>query len=131
MKELRRKNSPPKLGGVAPRSASPTGRSLKKGAGMVLKAGITVVEPPRLASLDTPPNLGGEPNEEFRELYDFAPIAFVTIDRRGVIRTLNRRAANLLAFPIEWLRARPFLVFVAPRDAGRFVEMLIRLLRMP
>ena len=47
-------SSPPKSGGVAPRSASPTGRSLKERAGVVPEG----TSP--LASLASPPNLGGE-----------------------------------------------------------------------
>src|SRR5439155_10189365 len=50
-----RGNTPPKLGGgVAPRSASPAGRSLNRRAGVVPKG----TSP--LASLASPPDLGGE-----------------------------------------------------------------------
>jgi PAS domain S-box-containing protein len=63
----------------------------------------------------------------FEGLYDFAPVSFLTLDRRGMILALNERAARLFAFPVEWLRDRPFLAFVAKRDVTHFLETLSRL----
>jgi hypothetical protein len=53
-KSVIKRNSPPKLGGVPASLASRRGGS---------KAGLlqdSSLEPPRLAALGTPPNLGGE-----------------------------------------------------------------------
>src|SRR5438093_9490776 len=65
----------------------------------------------------------------YEELYTFAPMSLISLDRRGMILDLNERAARMLAFPIEWLRGRPFLVFVARHDVSRFLEVLARLRR--
>src|SRR5437870_9699558 len=93
----------------------------------------------------TPPGRGGEYLERkveqqqeireelretlrrYEELYDLAPVGFVTLDKRGLISGLNERTARLLAFPMQWLRERPFLVFVSSGDVGRFLGVLSRL----
>src|SRR5207249_487649 len=66
----------------------------------------------------------------YEELYNFAPISLITLDRRGMIISLNERAGRLLGFPIQWLRERPFIVFVAPHDVLRFLDVLTRLRRV-
>src|SRR5262249_57943178 len=65
----------------------------------------------------------------FEELYNFAPVSLISLDRRGMILDLNEGAARLLAFPMEWLRDRPFLVFVAKHEVSRFLEFLAFLRR--
>jgi len=67
----------------------------------------------------------------FEELYNFAPVSLISLDRRGMILDLNEGAARLLAFPMEWLRDRPFLVFVAKHEVSRFLEFLAFLRREP
>src|ERR1051326_7066687 len=82
MKELRKPNSPPKSGGeVAKPGWFPTRR---RSAG----------EPPRLAPVGPPPDLGGERVQKhdgdvraqmveslhrYEELYDLAPVSFLTL----------------------------------------------------
>src|SRR5437879_4697629 len=51
---------------------------------------------------ETPEQLR-EALQRYEELYDFAPISFLTLDKRGMIVRLNETAARLLAFPMEWL----------------------------
>ena len=67
----------------------------------------------------------------YEELYNLVPVSFVTLDKRGIILKLNERAARLLAFPIQWLLERSFLVFVCPRDVERFLSLLSRFRRAP
>ena len=62
----------------------------------------------------------------YEELYDLAPVSFLTLDRRATIVGLNKAAGRLLGFPTEWLRERPFLVFVSRRDVSRFLNLLNR-----
>ena len=62
----------------------------------------------------------------FDELYELAPVCFLTLDRRGRILSLNQNSARLLGFPHEWLHLRPFLVFVAQGDIPAFLELLRR-----
>src|SRR2546422_358918 len=66
----------------------------------------------------------------YKELYDLVPVSFVTLDKRGVILALNERAARLLAFPVQWLLERSFLVFVSTRDVERFLSLLSHLRRV-
>src|SRR5437867_8443568 len=47
----------------------------------------------------------------YSELYELAPVGFLTLDRRGRIRELNERAARLLASPSAWRLEKPFVVF--------------------
>src|SRR5262245_35126500 len=65
------------------------------------------------------------------ELYNFAPISLITLDRRGMILDLNDRAAQLLSSPAGWLRQRPFLAFIARDDIRRFLRLLSRLRLAP
>src|SRR2546421_8644066 len=67
----------------------------------------------------------------YEELYDLAPVGFFTLDRRGNILGLNKTAASLLGFSVEWLRERPFLVFVAQPDVKRFLDVLTHLRLIP
>ncbi len=67
----------------------------------------------------------------YEELYHFAPISLISLDKAGMILDLNEQAGRLLAFPIEWLRQRPFVVFVARQDVSRFLNFLARLRQVP
>ena len=72
-----------------------------------------------------------ESYSKYNELYELAPIGFLTLDRHGRIRELNEKAARLLAFPSEWLIDKPFVVFVAKADLRRFLAHLVRSIRTP
>ena len=49
----------------------------------------------------------------FAELYDFAPVGYVTFDRRGLIREANLTAARMLGTDRQMLIDKPFIVFIA------------------
>ena len=57
----------------------------------------------------------------YNELYESAPVGFLTLDRAARIRGLNEKTARMLAFPLPWLIGKPFLVFVARSDIQRFL----------
>jgi PAS domain S-box-containing protein len=69
--------------------------------------------------------------ERYKELYELAPVGFVTLDKSGRILELNQKAARLLALPLAWLIRQPFLVFVAPHDLRRFLGVLARIRQTP
>src|SRR6476660_8156460 len=73
----------------------------------------------------------GKPLGRFEELYDLAPISFFTLNKRGVIVGLNKTAGKLLGFTTGWLQSRPFVVFVARADVGRFLNLLTRMRGIP
>jgi len=62
--------------------------------------------------------------EPYGELFDLAPIAFYTLDRRARICELNATGAQLLGFPPAWLIGRSFVVFVAKSHLQRFLDSL-------
>jgi PAS domain S-box-containing protein len=67
----------------------------------------------------------------FQELVDLAPISFLTLDRRCRIVDLNQNAARLLGFQPEWLRKRPFLVFIAQGAVRHFLDILSAVREVP
>ena len=58
--------------------------------------------------------------QRYTELFDFAPIGYVTIDAAGAIRELNFAAARLLGAPRGQVVGRRLVHFVAARDVPAF-----------
>src|SRR5437773_4882142 len=54
--------------------------------------------------------------QRFVDLYDFAPIAYVSFDRAGRIEEANLAATELLGEPRDLLIGRPFAFYVADLD---------------
>src|SRR5437762_14180284 len=54
--------------------------------------------------------------QRFIDLYDFAPIAYVSFDRAGRIEEANLAATELLGDPRDLLIGRPFAFYVANLD---------------
>jgi PAS domain S-box-containing protein len=54
--------------------------------------------------------------QRFVDLYDFAPIAYVSFDRAGRIEEANLAATELLGEPRDLLIGRPFALYVADLD---------------
>jgi PAS domain S-box-containing protein len=61
--------------------------------------------------------------QRFVDLYDFAPIAYVSFDRTGRIEEANLAATALLGVPRDLLIGRPFAFYVA--DLGSFLHHLL------
>jgi PAS domain S-box-containing protein len=55
--------------------------------------------------------------QRFVDLYDFAPIAYVSFDRAGRIEEANLAATELLGVPRDLLVGRPFAFYVADLDS--------------
>jgi signal transduction histidine kinase len=62
--------------------------------------------------------------ERFVDLYDFAPVGYVTLDHKGTIRALNLTGAALLGEDRATLIGRPFRFFLA--NAQSFFPLLDR-----
>ena len=56
-------------------------------------------------------------NQRFVDLYDFAPIAYVSFDRAGRIEEANLAATELLGVPRDLLIGRPFAFYVGDLDS--------------
>src|SRR5436190_8752983 len=61
--------------------------------------------------------------QRFVDLYDFAPIAYVSFGRAGRIEEANLTATELLGEPRDRLIGRPFAFYVA--DLGLFMQHLL------
>lgn len=67
--------------------------------------------------------------ERFRRLYDESPAMHFTVDQGGVIRSANRRAAELLGFDVLELVGRPLMEIVHPDDRAAAQREFFRALR--
>src|SRR5437762_12618999 len=61
--------------------------------------------------------------QRYVDLYDFAPIAYVSFDRAGRIEEANLAATELLREPRDLLIGRPFAFYVADLDS--FLQHLL------
>lgn len=61
---------------------------------------------------------------EYTDLYDFAPIGYLTIDRAGTIRGANLTFASLVGVERSRLRGRHFGRFIADEDRSFFSDFL-------
>src|SRR5437588_1646420 len=61
--------------------------------------------------------------QRFVDLYDFAPIAYVSFDRAGRIEEANLAATELLGEPRDLLIGRPFAFYVGDLDS--FLQHLL------
>ena len=59
-----------------------------------------------------------ESREKLSDLYDFAPVAYLTLDRNSVIEEANLTAATLLDAERQHLIGRTFFSFVAQGISG-------------
>jgi PAS domain S-box-containing protein len=64
--------------------------------------------------------------QRYVDLFDFAPIAYVTFDRAGRVDEINLAARRLLDRPHENLIGNPFAAWVAKADAPLFLTHLLR-----
>ena len=64
--------------------------------------------------------------EKYSDLYDFAPVGYVTLDRYGTIREANLASASLLGIERSRLIKRRFGVHVSPATLTVFTAFLTR-----
>jgi PAS domain S-box-containing protein len=62
--------------------------------------------------------------ERFTELYDFAPVGYLTLGRGGVVRHANLTGSRLLGVERARLQGRRFGVFVCESDRAGFLAFL-------
>jgi PAS domain S-box-containing protein len=62
--------------------------------------------------------------DRYLELYDFAPVGYLTLDAGGRIRDVNLAGASLLGVDRAELPSRPFDRFVAPQDHASWAAHL-------
>jgi PAS domain S-box-containing protein len=64
--------------------------------------------------------------QRYVDLFDFAPIGYVSFDRVGHIEEINVAAARLLGVSRERLIGTPFAPHVTKEDSGLFLNHLLR-----
>src|SRR3954453_8855775 len=67
-----------------------------------------------------------ESHDRYVSLYDFAPVAFVSLDQSGLIRDLNLAAAQLLGAERSHLVGSPLITFVAPDHKRHFLDHMFK-----
>ena len=60
------------------------------------------------------------------QLYDYAPVAQLTVDRHAVLRELNRTGAALLGFDRDYLRGQSLETFLTTDSTTKLRAMLER-----
>ena len=68
-----------------------------------------------------------ESRDRYADLYDLAPVGYVTLDPQGCIVDLNLTGARLLGAPRNLLLQQPFILFVAPECRQTFYDYLRQL----
>ena len=63
---------------------------------------------------------------KYSDLYDFAPVGYVTLDRAGTIRAVNLTGASLLGIERARLLGRRFVLFITDDTRPLFSEFLVK-----
>jgi len=63
--------------------------------------------------------------QRYVDLFDFAPIGYVTFDRVGRIEEINQAALQLLGGPRHKLFGKPFASFIAKSDVQLFLHHIL------
>jgi PAS domain S-box-containing protein len=66
-------------------------------------------------------------HQRYRELFDFAPEAYLVTDIRGTIQEANDTAAALLRVRKDFLLGKPLKVFIAEEDSRAFLGHLTQI----
>ena len=64
--------------------------------------------------------------QRFSDLYEFAPVGYITFDRTGRIKQINLAAAELIGIRRESLIGAPFTLYVAREDMSLLLNHLVR-----
>src|SRR3954464_13996787 len=64
--------------------------------------------------------------DRYADLYDFAPIAYITFDVEGVVREINLTGVTLLNLERGRIVGTPFFIYVYEEDRKLFLEHMRR-----
>jgi PAS domain S-box-containing protein len=74
-------------------------------------------------------NALAEARDRYIELYDFAPVGYVTINREGLITEINLTGSSMLGVERTKLVNRRFAKFVAPEDSDRWYRFFMNIMK--
>lgn len=66
-----------------------------------------------------------ESHDRFKDLYEFAPIGYLTISKHGLITQLNWRASAMLGMDRKHIIHKRFAEFIDESDKGRWSRMFL------
>jgi len=66
-----------------------------------------------------------ESRDLYVDLYDFAPVGYLTLDRSGLIEQVNLTGARLLDVERSRLRRKRFARFVSPQDRDAWERLFL------
>jgi two-component system cell cycle sensor histidine kinase/response regulator CckA len=66
---------------------------------------------------------------KYQDLYDFAPVGYLTLTHKGIITGVNLTGASILAMPRPKLIGRGFGRFVAPESLEEWYKHIVSVLR--
>lgn len=69
-----------------------------------------------------------EARDRYLDLYEFAPVGYISINREGLIRAINLTGSALLGVDRAKLINRRFSKFVAPQDADRWHRQFLNMM---
>lgn len=72
-----------------------------------------------------------EARDRYLDLYDFAPVGYITLNRECLITEINLTGAELLGVHRAKLLQRRFTRFVSPQDQDLWHCLFIRLMEQP
>ena len=62
--------------------------------------------------------------DRYADLYDFAPVGYLTFDKKGCIVEINLTAADMLGKPRGLIVGTPFIAYLAPGNSRVFLNHL-------
>jgi PAS domain S-box-containing protein len=65
-----------------------------------------------------------ESRTKYSDLYDFSPVGYVSMDKKGLIREANLTVTDLLGIKREQLIDKPFTAYVEKKDIDLFLKYL-------
>ncbi|MEQ1621237.1 MAG: EAL domain-containing protein [Methylococcales bacterium] len=72
-----------------------------------------------------------EARDRYLDLYEFAPVGYVTLSREGLINEINLTGTVLLGIDRTKLLKRRFSQFIAPQDKDRWYRLFLSMMKNP
>ncbi|MEI6293833.1 MAG: PAS domain S-box protein, partial [Methanomicrobiales archaeon] len=67
-----------------------------------------------------------ESRDRYFDLYEFAPVGYITLTDTGLVSDLNITGAKLLGVPRNKLQQAPFVKFIAPEDSNQWARYFVK-----